>query len=197
MTQCKNCDHDLTGPDQKIFCSKSCAASFNNRGKKRNFRNRKCDECGNPVRSNRKYCRIICRKQGQEKPTRLCSFCGHDLKGNRVLFCSNECRYSDRKQRFLVLLDQGIPNPDPKRLKRHLVAIHGNRCMSPDCAWDFSKKTTVIEVDHVDGDSENNSLNNLRLLCPNCHSQTDTYKGKNRGRGRFKRRQRYHAGLSF
>lgn len=36
-----------------------------------------------------------------------------------------------------------------------------------------------IELDHIDGNNKNNSLDNLRLLCPNCHAQTDTYKGKN------------------
>lgn len=36
-----------------------------------------------------------------------------------------------------------------------------------------------LELDHVDGDNENNNLENLRLLCPNCHALTDTYCGKN------------------
>lgn len=40
----------------------------------------------------------------------------------------------------------------------------------------------VLEVDHIDGDRVNNVLSNLRLLCPNCHSQTPTFRGKNIGR---------------
>lgn len=36
-----------------------------------------------------------------------------------------------------------------------------------------------LELDHIDGDNHNNELVNLRLLCPNCHSQTPTYRGKN------------------
>lgn len=36
-----------------------------------------------------------------------------------------------------------------------------------------------IELDHIDGNHLNNNLNNLRILCPNCHAQTDTYRGKN------------------
>jgi hypothetical protein len=39
-----------------------------------------------------------------------------------------------------------------------------------------------LEVDHIDGDWQNNLLRNLRLLCPNCHSVTDTYRGRNKGR---------------
>jgi len=37
-----------------------------------------------------------------------------------------------------------------------------------------------LELHHVNGDSSDNSLNNLTLLCPNCHSQTDNYRGKNK-----------------
>lgn len=39
-----------------------------------------------------------------------------------------------------------------------------------------------LELDHIDGNPENNSLDNLRLLCPNCHALTDTYRGKNQAR---------------
>ncbi|MPY62009.1 HNH endonuclease signature motif containing protein [Streptomyces spongiae] len=41
-----------------------------------------------------------------------------------------------------------------------------------------------LEVDHVDGNWRNNRLENLRLLCPNCHSTTDSYRGRNKGRAR-------------
>lgn len=39
-----------------------------------------------------------------------------------------------------------------------------------------------LHLDHVNGKSTDNRLENLRLLCPNCHSQTDTYCGKNKRR---------------
>ncbi|MFP4635240.1 MAG: hypothetical protein ACLFRD_05215 [Nitriliruptoraceae bacterium] len=39
-----------------------------------------------------------------------------------------------------------------------------------------------LELDHIDGDRTNNLLSNLRLLCPNCHAQTPTYRGRNIGR---------------
>ncbi|MEU3076932.1 HNH endonuclease [Streptomyces laurentii] len=42
-------------------------------------------------------------------------------------------------------------------------------------------KPVPLEVDHVDGDWRNNQIENLRLLCPNCHSATDTYRGRNKG----------------
>jgi hypothetical protein len=39
-----------------------------------------------------------------------------------------------------------------------------------------------LELDHVDGDRRNNDPSNLRLLCPNCHALTPTYRGRNIGR---------------
>lgn len=36
-----------------------------------------------------------------------------------------------------------------------------------------------LELDHIDGNKYNHHISNLRMLCPNCHAQTDTYRGKN------------------
>jgi predicted nucleic acid-binding Zn ribbon protein len=65
--------------------------------------------------------------------------------------------------------------------RRILIRKHGRRC--------FGCRRTVwqgqpipIELDHIDGNSDNNAEENLRLLCPNCHAQTPTYKSKNRGK---------------
>ena len=39
-----------------------------------------------------------------------------------------------------------------------------------------------LEVDHIDGDYHNNLAENLRFLCPNCHTQTDNFSGRSRGK---------------
>ena len=50
------------------------------------------------------------------------------------------------------------------------------------CNWcnlhEWNDQPLVLELDHIDGDNTNNLLGNLRLLCPNCHSQTNTWRGR-------------------
>jgi len=70
---------------------------------------------------------------------------------------------------------------------RKLIAYErGYNCES--CGiFEWNEKPITLQVDHVDGDSGNNFPDNVRLLCPNCHTQTDTFCGKNIGFGRGSR----------
>ncbi len=62
--------------------------------------------------------------------------------------------------------------------KQYLIREHGHQCeMCLNETWLNEK--IPIEIHHIDGSRHNNSLENLKLLCPNCHALTDTYKGKN------------------
>lgn len=46
--------------------------------------------------------------------------------------------------------------------------------------YEWQGKKISLQLDHVDGNNHNHRLHNLRLICPNCHSQTNTYCGKNK-----------------
>jgi len=67
------------------------------------------------------------------------------------------------------------------KLKLRLLAegLKQHKC---ECCGitEWNGQPTPIELDHIDGNRYNNTIENLRILCPNCHAQTDTYRGKNK-----------------
>ena len=66
----------------------------------------------------------------------------------------------------------------PATLKKPLVELRGYKCES--CGLDtWLGKPITLEVHHKDGDRHNNNLDNLQLLCPNCHSFTSNWRRKN------------------
>lgn len=68
--------------------------------------------------------------------------------------------------------------------------IYRNNILPYQCLWcglkdTYNNKPLILQLDHIDGDRKNNSIDNLRWLCPNCHSQTETY-CRREGLGRYK-----------
>jgi Zn finger protein HypA/HybF involved in hydrogenase expression len=75
-----------------------------------------------------------------------------------------------------------------------MIKKHGEKCM--ECGWNEINIHTgkiPIELEHIDGNFINNNEENLKLLCPNCHSLTSTYKGANKKKGRP--RAKYYRGM--
>lgn len=62
-------------------------------------------------------------------------------------------------------------------IKKRLILEKGHRC---ECCLNthWLSKLITLELEHVDGNNRNNEKSNLKLLCPNCHSQTDTWRGR-------------------
>lgn len=52
-------------------------------------------------------------------------------------------------------------------------------CAKCGCTGEWQDGIISLEVHHEDGDRHNNSIENLKYLCPNCHALTETYRGKN------------------
>lgn len=72
----------------------------------------------------------------------------------------------------------------PQRHRREQVmADQDGKCLHCNLnSW--LGKALKLELDHIDGQNKNNSRDNLRFLCPNCHSQTDTFRNLNRPAGK-------------
>lgn len=57
--------------------------------------------------------------------------------------------------------------------------ILGNTCQNCGIGYKYNGKFLQLQIDHIDGDNTSNNVENLRLLCPNCHSQTHNWGSRN------------------
>ena len=117
-----------------------------------------------------------------------CGHCGTECKwthqGNNK-FCSAQCaqtfRSSEHKKKFFSgLLEKRIDRPTARK---YLAEARGYKCEVCSVS-NWQGKPITLHVDHINGDPSNDHPSNLRLICPNCHSQTEFLGGANKGRGR-------------
>jgi 5-methylcytosine-specific restriction endonuclease McrA len=69
-----------------------------------------------------------------------------------------------------------------RHIKRRIIQqnLFPYKCKSCGLGEIWNNKKIVLQLDHINGINNDNRLENLRFLCPNCHSQEDTYAAKNR-----------------
>ena len=114
------------------------------------------------------------------------------------MYCSNKCqgikRWEQTKKE--LKLDQHGNGRSVGTIKKYLHEVKGRKCeMCGITEWLGNPLVTIL--DHIDGNSDNWKFDNLRLICSNCDSTLSTYKKRNVGNGRFKRKQRYAENLSY
>lgn len=148
------------------FCNQSCGAKYNNRGTKRHG----TSPCN-------------------------CLYCNVKLKTSSRKFCSRHCEcqynYEQYIKKWLAGEISGWVNhktyggyKEAIGISRYIIRwikeTRGEKC--EECGWDKVNKfhgNVPIELEHIDGNRKNNKPNNLKLLCPNCHSLTSTYRALN------------------
>lgn len=82
-----------------------------------------------------------------------------------------------------------------KDIKKRIISdnLLEYKCVECNNIGVHNNKKLVLQLDHINGRSEDNRLENLRFLCPNCHSQTETYAGKSTvGKRSKKIKIKYH-----
>ena len=177
---CTECGSETKNPK---FCSRSCAVRFHNRKSPKRHSERDIVDCINCGRSlvgtnGKKYCSQDCRDEGQPKVA-----LGKWLR-NEVMLTDAAVRSRTGPYKKYVLEDQG------------------NRCAICDMVNVWNGKSLTFIFDHIDGNSENNRRDNVRMVCPNCNMQLPTNGSKNKGNGRksryLKRQQeRAESGVAF
>ena len=119
-----------------------------------------------------------------------CLYCGNVFiwKGQNFnnKYCNSICCGKHFKQLNLKkqvdLFEQGKLKYRT-RIREILIEKYGNTCSVCGIS-EWNNKPIVMWVDHIDGNASNNMPNNFRLICPNCESQSETYSGRNLGKGR-------------
>lgn len=127
-----------------------------------------CPTCGKESRRVGKHCSVGCAAK-------------HNTKDKIKLWLANKHNGMRGK------------TSTAKWIKEYLIEHRGNKC--EECGWNMVNPFTgnvPIELNHIDGDFTNNKIDNLELVCPNCHALTDSYKGANKKKGRS--RSKYYRG---
>ncbi len=95
-----------------------------------------------------------------------------------------QSNFRKKSSDILILLPPNSHRAKSHQLKRALIE-EGIGYICLECGINkWNNKKLTLDVDHKDGDWKNNLKENLRFLCPNCHSLTKTYKSKNISNGR-------------
>jgi len=117
-----------------------------------------------------------------------CLHCGKEnvwVRQNSNKYCNNACQgAATREARITRWLNEDYTwgNNIPGWIKDkngYLARERGYTCEGCGIS-EHNGKDIVLECDHIDGNNKHNEPSNLRLICPNCHSQTDTFKGRNK-----------------
>ena len=150
---------------RRKFCNQSCAAKYNNHKRDMSsiydtWDQKRIDNNKTPIDRNKKIC-----------------ICGKEII-NKNKYCSINCQHKhSRLNKINSLINGDHSGIGLHFIKRYLMETIG-KCEI--CGWkEINQFTNTIplEMHHKDGNSDNNLLENLLLICPNCHSLQNFQKG--------------------
>lgn len=109
----------------------------------------------------------------------------HNMTGK---YCSNKCQMDYQSK---LKYQSYLENPEKYNgqtnmtwIKKYILTEQKHTCAICEMQDNWNDKLLIFILDHIDGHANNNYRVNLRLICPNCDSQLDTYKSKNKNSDR-------------
>lgn len=135
--------------------------------------------------------------QGKSQ-VRSCLQCGQKFTihpKQNTKYCSKRC---EGEYKSLLKYKEYLLHPElyaqvrnMRWVKKYILKEQNNRCSICKCSNIWNHRPLVFVLDHINGRASDNSRNNLRCICPNCDSQLDTFKSKNKNSDRIYHRK-YH-----
>ena len=104
-------------------------------------------------------------------------------------YCNNQCQQDYQYNKFISEWLSGNKAgrcgkfQTSRYIKRYILGQQNNKCAICSIS-NWNNLPITLELDHINGVFDDNRRENLRCICPNCHSQTGTFKFKNKGNGR-------------
>lgn len=186
---CKQCGKEITSKWGKDFCCSSCATKYNNEHRDKSV----YEKIANALRkekiiNNFRKEKILKRYTSTSKKHKhICEFCGKEFENSKrnSKFCSVQCQanstHKNSYEDFLLNNEKYCRgNYTPCHFKNDFLKEQDGVCAICGCEPKHNGKPLVFVLDHIDGDASNNRRENLRMICPNCDSQLDTFKSKNK-----------------
>jgi hypothetical protein len=143
------------------------------------------------------FCGLSCtttiKNLRRSKKIRICEGCGRVRSEASFKYCSNKCQTTKEFINYIAAWKKGIINGNvgiqtkhiAPAIRKYLLEKYEFKCSK--CSWSKVHPITKhvpLEVNHIDGNADNNLEENLQILCPNCHSLTHNFRNLNKGNGR-------------
>lgn len=162
MLRCANCGKFIPKMKKRNkFCDLHCSATFNNKKRTKKFIN--CIFCGKPNRTGTKYCSHSCSsKHASHKSFSYIESLNGDFNKLKTI-------YKSRDKTTIII----------RKVKAYLLHKYGHKCQICNrIKW--LSQPIPLTLDHINGDSDNHDISNIRLICANCDRLQPTFGSKNR-----------------
>ena len=189
---------------QNLFCSRECAREYRIKNSRIDA---VCGYCGNKIsviksvvnksKSGKVFCNTSCfqkyddksAKWNDERRKKHSELIKNKIKSgemvlNRPILSKEKILeiISNRKNKYnKELLEKEFDTLSNDLKRKRIILEQEGKCAKCGIEEWFGKKIS-IEIDHIDGNHNNNTRENMIGLCPNCHSITDTWRGRNKSK---------------